>query len=26
MASHHNRYYCGRCGLTYMQNAGESDE
>ena len=25
MASHFNRYYCGRCGLTYMQNAGESE-
>lgn len=23
MASHHNRTYCGRCGLTYMLNADE---
>ncbi|KAK1445055.1 small ribosomal subunit protein eS31 domain containing protein [Babesia gibsoni] len=23
MASHHNRSYCGRCGLTYMLNAAE---
>jgi len=25
MAMHHNRNYCGRCGITYIQKAGKEE-